>query len=212
LVTELKREHGASTDLSRDLQLLDDQLVVSKQIVSNLASAAGQRRAESAGGARLDQFIASIIERARVLHPGASLTASIDQATRPPQVVAEETLRQAITNLIDNAVHASPNQVDISADWSGADLHIAVRDRGPGFPAEVLERLGKQAGTTRASQGGLGLGLLLSMSTLERLGGSLRLTNRLGGGACAEVRLPLRAITIEHSHPSGSRVDGSPSL
>ncbi len=206
VVAELKREHGAKPELMRDLQLLDDQLGASKQIVSNLASAAGQRRAESALGARLDQFIGAIVERARVLHPGASLTASIDPVTLPPQIVAEETLRQAITNLIDNAVHASPCQVDISADWSGPDLHIAVRDRGPGFPAEVLERLGKQAGTTRGPQGGLGLGLLLSVSTLERLGGSLRLTNRLGGGACAEIRLPLRAITIQ---TSGSPSDGS---
>ena len=189
--------------------MLDDQLGTSKQIVSNLASAGGQRRAESAGGARLDQFIGSIIERARALHPGASLTATLDQVTCPPQVVAEETLRQAITNLIDNAVHASPCQVDISADWSGPDLHIAVLDRGPGFPAEVLERLGKQVGTTRGPEGGLGLGLLLSVSTLERLGGSLHLTNRLGGGACAEIRLPLRVIKIE---PSRSPIDGSPSV
>ena len=209
VVAELKREHGANAALLRDLQLLDDQLGTSKQIVSNLASAGGQRRAESAGGARLDQFIGSIIERARALHPGASLTATLDQVTCPPQVVAEETLRQAITNLIDNAVHASPCQVDISADWSGPDLHIAVLDRGPGFPAEVLERLGKQVGTTRGPEGGLGLGLLLSVSTLERLGGSLHLTNRLGGGACAEIRLPLRVITIE---PSRSPIDGSPSV
>lgn len=212
VVAELKREHSANAELLRDLQLLDDQLVASKQIVSNLASAGGQRRAESAGGARLDQFIGSIVERARVLHPGASLTATLDAVSPPPQIVAEETLRQAITNLIDNAVHASPCQVDVSADWSGPDLQIAVSDRGPGFPADVLQNLGKQLGSTRRPEGGLGLGLLLSMSTLERLGGSLHLTNRLGGGACAEIRLPLRAITIEPLQPSRSPIDGSPSF
>ena len=209
VVAELKREHAANAELLRDLQLLDDQLVSSKQIVSNLASAGGQRRAESAGGARLDQFIGAIIQRARALHPGASLTATLDPVSPPPQIVAEETLRQAITNLIDNAVHASPFQVDISADWSGPDLHIAVSDRGPGFPEDVLQNLGQRLGTARRPEGGLGLGLLLSVSTLERLGGSLHLTNRLGGGACAEIRLPLRAITID---PSRSPSNGSLSV
>lgn len=209
VVAELKREHGANPELLRDLQTLDDQLGASKRIVSNLASAAGQRRAESAQGARLDQFIGSIIERARALHPGASLTATLDTASPPPQIVAEETLRQAITNLIDNAVHASPFQVEINADWSGPELLIAVKDRGPGFPAQVLQRLGTQVGTTRSSEGGLGLGLLLSMSTLERLGGTLHLSNRLGGGACAEIRVPLRVITIE---PSRSNGNAGPSL
>ena len=207
VVTELKREYADNAALKQDLQLIDDQINASKQIVSNLANAGGRRRAESAGAARLDQFIGSIVERVRALHPGATLTVTLDRVTPAPQIVAEETLRQAIMNLIDNAIHASPHHVEVSAEWSGPDLHVAVRDRGPGFSAEVLQRLGKQVGTTRGTEGGLGLGLLLSVSTLERLGGSLQLTNQPGGGACAEIHLPLGAITIE---PQRSHVDGNP--
>ncbi|MCI4428766.1 MAG: HAMP domain-containing histidine kinase [Burkholderiales bacterium] len=209
VVAELKREHGANVQLQHDLQVLDDQLGASKQIVSSLASAAGRRRAESAGGARLDLFIGSIIERARALHPGASLTVSLDPVSRPPRIVAEETLRQAITNLIDNAIEASPHQVQVRADWSGPELYVVVRDRGPGVSAELLQRLGREVATSKAPKGGLGLGLLLSVVTLERLGGSIYLTNRLGGGARAELRLPLSAITIEVPR---SQDDGSPSL
>jgi len=209
VVAELKREHGANTELLHDLQVLEDQLGASKQVVSNLASAAGRRRAESASGERLDLFIGAIIERARALYPGASLTVSLDRVSRPPRIFAEETLRQAITNLIDNAIDASPHQVDVSADWRGPELYVAVRDRGPGVSAELLQRLGREVSTTKGLTGGLGLGLLLSVSTLERLGGSVHLTNRLGGGACAELRLPLSAITIETPR---SPPDGSPSL
>ncbi|MFZ2649328.1 MAG: ATP-binding protein [Burkholderiaceae bacterium] len=117
--------------------------------------------------------------------------------TPAPRVLVDETLRQAITNLIDNAVQVSPGHVELDADWSGTELRVTVRDRGPGFAAQVLSRLGKQVGTTKGKNGGMGLGLVLSAATLERLGGSLVLMNDPGGGARCEIRLPLRAITME---------------
>lgn len=204
VVAELQREHGDDPRLLQELRVIDDQIKASKQIVSNLANAGGQRRAETAAGARLDRFLLSIVERARALHPGASMTVQLDSVTPPPWIVAEETLRQTITNLIDNAVRASPQHVVLGADWSGTDLHISVRDRGPGFDAEVLQQLGRRIRT--GAHGGMGLGLLLSMATLERLGGALELSNEPDGGARASIRIPLQTLTIE---PNRSPHDGN---
>jgi two-component system sensor histidine kinase RegB len=210
VVAELKREHAADAKLSKDLKVIDDQLQASKQIVSNLTGAGGQRRAEAATRARLDDFIRSIVERARVRHPGAKIVASLDRATAPPWIVAEETLRQAITNLIDNAVQASPLHAEVHADWSGAELRVTVQDRGTGFNTERLRRVGKCAVATKsAAGGGMGLGLLLSAATLERLGGSLELTNQPNGGARCEICVPLRAIAIQ---PTGSSDHTAPSV
>ena len=197
MVGELKCQYRDNAKLRQDLEVIDDQIKASKLIISNLASAGGQRRAESAAGARLDHFMHAIVNKVRDLHPGATIMVSLDKATPPPSIISEETLRQAITNLIQNAVHASPQHVEVSADWSGADLRVAVRDRGPGFDAAVLQRLGKQIATSTDTHRGLGMGLLLSAATLQRLGGSLDLTNQPGGGACAEIRVPLHAISLE---------------
>lgn len=196
VVSELKREHGDDAALRHNLDVIDQQIGASKRIISNLANTAGQRRVETASGARLDQFISAIVERAQALHPGASIGLKLDPVTAPPLVIVEETLRQAITNLIDNAVHASPHYVVVRTDWSHTELVVEVRDRGPGFSAEVLGRLGKQAGTTKADNGGLGVGLLLSAATLERLGGRLEFANDAQAGACARVRVPLSSILI----------------
>ncbi|ACB36148.1 histidine kinase [Leptothrix cholodnii SP-6] len=196
VVSELKREHRDDPDLQHNLDVIEQQIGASKQIISKLASTAGQRRAETASGARLDQFIAAIVERAQALHPGASIGLKLDTASVAPQVIVEETLRQAITNLIDNAVQASPHYVVVRADWSQGELLVEVRDRGPGFSTEALGRLGKQAGTTKAEHGGLGVGLLLSAATLERLHGRLEFANDPQGGACARVRVPLSSIRI----------------
>ncbi len=196
VVAELRRERGADAELQHDLEVIEAQLAQSKTIISRLTLAGGERRAEAMSGARLDQFIQAIVDRTRAVHAGATITLSLDTHTPPPDVVAEETLRQAITNLIDNAVRVSPHHVELAADWSGADLRVTVRDRGPGFPPDVLDKLGGPVGATRRSDGGLGLGLMLTAATLERLGGTLALRNPSDGGACCEVRVPLRSITI----------------
>jgi two-component system sensor histidine kinase RegB len=205
VVSELKREHAGNAELKRDLQIIEDQVHSCKTIVSNLAQAAGQRRAESASGARLDHFIENVVERVRALHPGATIVPRLDTRTPPPSIVAEETLRQAITNLVQNAAQVSPEHVDMSADWSNGELRVVVLDRGPGFSAEVLERLGRPATSSRAASGGMGMGLMLSVTTLERLGGRLELGNVPGGGARAVLVLPLRSILIENKREA---VDG----
>ena len=200
VVTELQREHASNEPLRHDLRVIEDQIGACKRIVSNLAVSGGQRRAESATGIGVDRFIESILEQVHALHPGATITATLDPHTPAPQIVAEETLRQAITNLVTNAAQASPCAVHLSADWSGADLHIAVRDHGPGFSAEVLQRRGLPLESTRSGGFGLGLGLVLSMVTLDRLGGQLELSNPAGGGALAQIRVPLHAILLHKRH------------
>lgn len=201
VVAELRREHGAHPTLPQDLRVLDDQVNACKRIVSNLAIAGGRRRAESVTAIGIDRFIESIVEQVRALYPGATIVATLDPRTPAPRIVADETLRQTITNLVTNAAQAGPCNVQVSADWSGSELKIAVRDHGPGFPAEVLQRVGLPLESTRHQDGGfglgLGLGLALSMATLERLGGRLELRNPTGGGALAEIHIPLQSILLD---------------
>lgn len=196
VVAELRREYAGDAHLLAELQLVEDQIQACKRIVSNLAGTAGQRRAEAAAGVRLDSFVESIVERARALHPGATINCALDQTVPAPQIVAEETLRQTIMNLVDNAARASPQQVDVHAGWGGGELGLVVQDQGPGLPAETLSLLGRTVDNTA---GNAGKGLLLGLATLELMGGRLDLKNAPGGGARAEIRLPLRDILIDNT-------------
>lgn len=208
VVSELQRQHVDNADLRRDLSVLATQVEACKRIVGNLAEAAGRPRSEAAHGARLDEFLRSIVERARALRPGATIELAFACAGPAPMIVAEDTLRLAINNLVDNAARASPQTVHVKADWADGELLVQVRDRGPGFPLELLHRLGKRLTTTRGPENGMGLGLLLSAVTLERLGGRLELSNSPEGGALATLRLPLRAILIENSPPQDDKNHG----
>ena len=102
-------------------------------------------------------------------------------------------------NILNNAADASPDHVTIDAQWSADELRIEVCDRGTGFTPMTQARAGQMLFTTKTpgyiEAGGLGLGLFLVHATLSRLGGSLRLYNREGGGACAHVVLPLAPLT-----------------
>jgi two-component system, sensor histidine kinase RegB len=196
LVTELKNTYRSDARLQSDLQVIDDQIYACKRIVAKMASAGDEQRAESASGARVDDFIESTVERVRSMNPGASIRTTLDRATPAPRIVAEETFRQAITNLIENAVHASPQWVEVSTSWSGADLIVEVADEGPGVPDEVRQYLGKKMASTKGVGRGLGLGLLLGAETVERLGGALELADRSPRGTLARLRVPLAAIVI----------------
>jgi len=198
---ELKRHCPPGSPMQHDLELIADQVAQCKRIVSSLASAGGERRAESASAVRVDRFLEMAVERARALNPGASITATFDGPTPPPMIVGEETLRLAIMNLVQNAAQASPDSVQVTATWSAEELCVDVRDRGPGFPAAILDRLGRGIESTKGADGN-GIGLLLSVATLERLGGRLDVGNPREGGARASIRVPMRGIAIEGDRQS----------
>ena len=100
-------------------------------------------------------------------------------------------LRQVLQNLISNAVAATPEGGDIEVgSRSESDrLRLTVVDSGPGIPAKDLEKIFEPLYTTKAD--GLGLGLTISRTIVERLGGTLSARNVPGRGAAFTIELPL---------------------
>ena len=196
VVKELQRVEADPRRLAEDLRILEQQVAISKDIVTKFTGAAGRQRVDSVAAVRADEFIQCIVDRARQLHPTATISLATSDEVPAPTIVSEETLRQAIANLIDNAVHACPLDVQVTADWRDSEFVITVRDRGPGFPAEAMHKLGRVIFSTKGPQRGSGLGVMLTQVTVNRLGGSLSLSNPPGGGACAQMRLPLNDIRL----------------
>ena len=98
--------------------------------------------------------------------------------------------RQVLTNLLTNAVEASPAGVPVEAAVAtrAGRLLFTVRDHGPGLPEGREERIFEPFFTTRAK--GTGLGLAVAQRIVEMHGGSLRAANHPEGGAVFEVELP----------------------
>lgn len=191
LVNDIEPERGVSAE---KLGILRTQIARCKEILASLSAVAGQVRAESGRSLALDAWLRDLIERWLVLRPGVSTSQHLDGTLPPPHIVSEQTLAQAITNILNNAADASPESVEIDARWSADELVLEIADRGAGLAPEVLTSAGAPYLTTKSD--GLGLGLFLAYTTLGRFGGSVRLKPRDGGGVLCRLTLPLAALKV----------------
>ena len=195
IATELAREQSAESPLRQDLQLLCAQADQCKRILTQMTSDAGAARAEQASAMQCTAYLTQLVAQWQLLRPQVQLTTDFVGEQPAPLLTVERTLDQALMNLINNAADASPAQVELSARWDARQLHIEIRDRGPGMSAEVAARAGEAFFTTKGPAHGLGIGLFLANASIERAGGTVSLFNRDGGGACVRVTLPVLGQT-----------------
>ena len=122
------------------------------------------------------------------------------QVNAPAGLVAAvdpDRMREAVDNLVDNALRFAPagTPIVLSASTNGRDLLIEVRDSGPGFPAGFLpnafQRFARPADIGPArSEGGAGLGLAIVSAIARAHGGWASAANQPSGGAMAGLQLP----------------------
>lgn len=103
-------------------------------------------------------------------------------------------LRRVLVNLTDNALKFA-GAAEVWVEANKGSLAITVMDRGPGIAdaelAQVLQPFYRVENSRNRNTGGTGLGLAIAQQLAMALGGSLILSNREGGGLCAELKLPL---------------------
>ncbi|MBE9516352.1 MAG: HAMP domain-containing histidine kinase [Proteobacteria bacterium] len=178
-----------------NISTLQSQLGRCKTILATLSASAGGLRAESGGSEAVDGYINRLMEQWRELRPDAKAELIMFGETPAPHIMADRTLDQAIINVLNNAADASIDDIVIEVGWDKNVMDIKVLDRGPGLAQELVDAAGKIILSTK--QEGLGVGLYLSYTTLERLGGEIRMYNREHGGACCQLHLPLTALKVD---------------
>ncbi|MGI9598984.1 MAG: sensor histidine kinase [Acidimicrobiales bacterium] len=105
-------------------------------------------------------------------------------------------LRQVFVNIIGNAARFShPGEpVLVTVTQNNGSAGVAVRDTGPGIPAEerakVFERFWQAGETARTGSGGAGLGLAISKQIVDQHGGTIEVRENKPRGACFVVNLP----------------------
>jgi two-component system, chemotaxis family, CheB/CheR fusion protein len=101
-------------------------------------------------------------------------------------------IEEVVVNLIDNAVKYSPRDTAIDVELSSdhGAIRIAVRDRGPGIPADERSRIFEPFHRTSNSGPGVGLGLHIAKEIVELHGGTLTVETPADGGSRFVVALP----------------------
>jgi two-component system cell cycle sensor histidine kinase PleC len=130
-----------------------------------------------------------------------TITVSMDDDL--PTVVADaHTLRQALTNLVGNAVKFTTDAVRVSASARGSGaLRIDVTDNGDGMTDEEVERALQPYAQGRHSSrkfGGAGMGLPLAKGFIEANGGHFEIVSRKNEGTNAGIVFPPRLVEREN--------------
>lgn len=105
----------------------------------------------------------------------------------------ERLLRRALRNLLENARRYGGGDISVNVTSGGNQATVQVCDRGPGVPPAQRERIFEpfyRLPGHAEQAGGVGLGLSLVKQIAERHGGSVRCTDRDGGGSCFELVFP----------------------
>mgnify|MGYP000117161337 FL=1 len=186
-------------DLQLQLTIMNEQIRRCKEALSVLSASSGEMRAESGKPMDLIHYMDELLNQWRAHNTTSKINLNIDpDIDTTAKIIADRTLTHSIINILNNAAEVSPanSGIDFTAKWDNQLLHLSIRDFGPGFPKEIVKYGGKEPVTS--SKQGLGVGLFLTSSTINRLGGKIEFFNMDSGGACVEIELPLLIIETDH--------------
>lgn len=189
-----KEMRNGRGDVKENLEILGSQIDACKQTLRQLSEVAGETRLDANAHMPLDDFLASVADRFRLLRPGARLWAHWEGPSPAPLVRTDPALTQSILSLLNNAADASEHAVEMRAYLFGDSVKMEVADRGAGIPAEIAEDLGRPFVSGKPPCSGMGLGVFLTQSIITRLGGSMCYRPRPEGGTCVEVTVPLALL------------------
>jgi len=145
----------------------------------------------------LGALAGSVIDQLRVLADEKQQDLALRAPTAVHAVGDAGLLRQALMNLIHNAIKYTPNEGKIRVELKAVkpgQAAIEVRDTGAGIPAEhrdrIFDRFYRVDASRSREEGGVGLGLAIARWAIEANGGRIELASDCGGGSVFRILVP----------------------
>jgi two-component system sensor histidine kinase RegB len=190
---EMERTLGADPRFQEDVTLLRSQSERCKGILKRLTSLSAESETHLA---RLP--LTSLIEEVVAPHRDFDIAIRLEPGER---IGAEPVCRRnpgvayGLGNLVENAVDFARESVVVRWHWDNETVGLTITDDGPGFPPDIIDRIGEPYMSTRHGAekgGGLGLGLFIAKTLLERSGATLEFQNAFvqGQGAVIDIEWP----------------------
>jgi two-component system sensor histidine kinase RegB len=187
---EMERALGDDPRFKEDVTLLRSQSERCREILKRLTSLSTEGEVHLA---RLP--LTSLIEEVIAPHRDFGIQITLEPGEREgPEPVGRRNpgVIYGLGNLVENAVDFSRETVVLRWHWNETRVELEVIDDGPGFPAEIIDRIGEPYMSKRPvgqGGGGLGLGLFIAKTLLERSGASVTFGNAGAPGKGAHVRI-----------------------
>ena len=213
---ELARDLADNEDAAEDLKLLAEQADRCREILRDLSDGGRDDKVMRTTplSALLREAAGPHVTRGKEVvflingEPASAAGDAQPMVTRRPEII------QGLRNLVQNAVDFAATTIWMEARVGPATLRIAVTDDGPGFKPEVLAQIGDPYVTTRGrgrrqeregGYQGMGLGLFIAKTLLERTGARVVFTNGSGraGAVCAAI-WPNEALIADREATRGA--------
>jgi len=187
---ELQHQLAAQPAFEDDINLLVSQTQRCRDIMQRLTSLSIE------GGGLMSKLpLAALIEEVAAPHRdfGVDIETRRGQSAGPDPVIERNpAILYGLGNLVENAVDFARHKVFIDYRWTDRQIFINVVDDGKGFPPQILDRIGEPYTTGREQDrqgGGLGLGLFIAKTLLERSGAHVWFRNNPDKALGAEVQI-----------------------
>ncbi|MDB2386853.1 ATP-binding protein [Shewanella sp.] len=197
LVDEVEEEMPAHSHMAPILLEMDHALIRCEQTLNSLRATTQAIREQRKTLLTVNDLLSTLRQQVLLLMPEVKLELRLpmDSATQQATMMSDASLLPALMSLIENAATASMEeigdpQVTVSASIvdSQQRVCICVADKGRGIPEKMKRKLGYEL---IDSEQGMGMALLLSHASFERLGGKLLLIAQADAGTAAQVSFPL---------------------
>jgi two-component system sensor histidine kinase RegB len=192
LVTRELNRAAVPAEIKEDLSLLEQEARRCRDILGKLTSLP-EDDDEPFTRLKLGSLLEQIASPYR--QGAAEIQIHLKGAGDEPQSDCSPAIIYGIGNFVDNAADFARSRVVIDASWDEASVEIAISDDGPGFPIELIDQLGEpylvrhpKRQRNREKRTGLGLGVFIAKTLLERSGARLCFSNDKNGGARVLLR------------------------
>jgi len=191
---ELEKALGEKSEYAEDVKLLREQVQRCGDILGKLTQLPGP--GEPFERMKLSALIEEVVAPHRNFGVDIAV-ASPAEADEEPVVARNPAITYGLGNLVENAIDFARERIEVAAEWSADRVTVTISDDGPGFPPEIMDRMGEPFVTGRRRRQraanenpGLGLGFFIAKTLLERSGGRVALENRQfpQRGAIVKVR------------------------
>jgi two-component system, sensor histidine kinase RegB len=199
LVDEMLGERALPKPLRRDAALMRRQLDTCKQALTRLTQRAGHPRGSQDADVAAGPWLKSLLDAWLALNPATGVCPEIARELDTRQVPLDLSIERALTNLLDNARSAGASLIVLNGSIEAEHLAVSVRDDGAGISADALTSFA--AGRPIVSEHGMGIGLLLARTAIERRGGALEIWRIADRGSYARLRLPLTKFQEARHEP-----------
>lgn len=184
--SELISEVSDNPDLLEDVRLIGEQADRCRDILRSMGRAGKEdlhlHRVPLAGV--LQEAAEPHLNRGKIIH--FVVSKDVEFPNRQPVILRRPEILHGLRNLIQNAVDFAMTTVEIESSWSANSVTVRIADDGRGYPTSIIGRIGDpfvrsrkaaEEDTSRPGYEGMGLGLFIAKTLLERSGAKILFAN-----------------------------------